>query len=58
MRKKIGSMLADKLRRAVAHETSYQQAKTKALAQLSAAFRLGGRKTSEREALHDRQNLR
>ena len=51
-------MLAHKLRRAVAHETSYQQAKTNALAQLSAAFRLGGRKTPEREALHDPQNLR
>jgi hypothetical protein len=58
MRTKISSMLAHKLRRAVAHETSYQQAKTNALAQLSAAFRLGGRKTPEREALHDPQNLR
>jgi hypothetical protein len=58
MRRNISARLVDELRNRAACETSYQQAKTKALAQLSAAFRLGGRKTSEREALHDRQNLR
>jgi len=51
-------MLADELQKAAARETAYRQAKTKALAQLSAPFRLGGGKMPAREALHDRQNLR
>jgi hypothetical protein len=42
----------------VARETAYQQAKAKALTQLSATFRLGGGKMPVREALHDRQDLR
>ena len=54
----ISSMLADELQKAVARETVYQQAKAKALAQLSAPFRLGGGKMPGRETLHDRQNLR
>jgi post-segregation antitoxin (ccd killing protein) len=54
----ISAMLADELQKAVARETEYQQAKAKALAQLSAPFRLGGGKMSRRETLHDRQNLR
>jgi hypothetical protein len=54
----ISAMLADELLRAVARETAYQQAQAKALAQLSAPFRLGGGKMPGREALHDRQNLR
>jgi hypothetical protein len=54
----ISSMLADELQKGVARETVYQQAKAKALAQLSAPFRLGGGKMPGRETLHDRQNLR
>jgi post-segregation antitoxin (ccd killing protein) len=54
----ISAMLADELQKAVARETAYQQAQAKALAQLSAPFRLGGGKMPGREALHDRQNLR
>jgi len=58
MRQNISAKLADELQEAVARETEYPQAKAKALAQLSAPFRLGGGKMSGREALHDRQNLR
>jgi hypothetical protein len=54
----ISAMLADELQKSVARETAYQQAKGRALAQLSAPFRLGGAKMPAREALHDRQNLR
>ena len=54
----ISAMLADELQKAIARETAYQQAQAKALAQLSAPFRLGGGKMPAREALHDRQNLR
>jgi len=58
MRRNISARLADELQKAVARETAYPQAKTRALAQLSAPFRLGGGKMPAREALHDRQNLR
>jgi hypothetical protein len=58
MRQDISATLADELQKAVARETAYQHAKAKALAQLSAPFRLGGGKMPGREALHDRQNLR
>jgi hypothetical protein len=58
MRQNISATLADELQKAVARETAYQQAKAKALAQLSAPFRLGGGKMPGREALHDQQNLR
>ena len=53
----ISAMLADELQKSVARETAYQQAKARALAQLTAPFRLGG-KMPERETLHDRQDLR
>jgi hypothetical protein len=58
MRQNISAMLADEVQRALVRETAYQQAKAKALAQLSAPFRLGGSRMSGRETLHDRQNLR
>ena len=58
MKRYIRAMLADELRKAAARETPYRQAKTKALAQLSAPFQLGGGKMPARETLHDRQNLR
>jgi len=54
----ISAMLADELQKSVERETAYQQAKARALAQLSAPFRLGGGKMPERGTLHDRQNLR
>jgi Family of unknown function (DUF6364) len=54
----VSAMLADELRRIVAEETQYEQAKAKALAQLNSPFRLGGAKVANREALHDRQGLR
>jgi Family of unknown function (DUF6364) len=57
-RTSVSAMLADELRNIVARETDYQQARTKALAQLNSPFRLGGGKMPIRESLHDRQNLR
>src|SRR5471030_113961 len=54
----VSAMLADELRKIVAEDMQYEQAKTKALAQLSSPFRLGGAKVANREALHDRQGLR
>ena len=51
-------MLAEKLRSMVEAETVYQTGKARALAQLSAPFRLGGAKITSREALHDRQGFR
>jgi hypothetical protein len=57
-RTSVSAMLADELRNIVARETDYQQARTKALAQLNSPFRLGGGKMPNRESLHDRQNLR
>jgi post-segregation antitoxin (ccd killing protein) len=54
----ISAVLADELQKSVERETAYRQAKARALAQLSAPFRLGGGKMPERETLHDRQNLR
>ena len=58
MRRNTSARLAGELQEAIAREIAYQQAKTKALAQLSAPFRLGGGKMPARETLHDRQNLR
>ena len=57
-RTSVSAMLADELRNIVVRETEYQQARTKALAQLNSPFRLGGGKMPNRESLHDRQNLR
>ncbi len=57
-RTSVSAMLADELRNIVARETEYEQARAKALAQLNAPFRLGGKKMPDRESLHDRQNLR
>jgi len=54
----VSAMLADELRKIVAHDAAYEQAKTKALVYLSSPFRLGGAKVASREALHDRQGLR
>jgi hypothetical protein len=57
-RTSVSAMLASELQNIVARETEYEQAKAKALAQLSSPFRLGGGKMANREALHDRQDLR
>jgi len=42
----------------VGRESAYEQAKIKALANLDSPFRLGKEGIADREALHDRQNLR
>jgi hypothetical protein len=54
----VSAMLADELRRMVGDGASYEQAKVKALAQLSSPFRLGGEQVTDRESLHDRHGLR
>jgi hypothetical protein len=54
----VSAWLADEMRRIVAEESPYDQAKAKALAQLDSPFRLGGARVANREALHDRQGLR
>ena len=54
----ISAMLASELHQIVERESRYEQAKTKALALLRSPFRLGGAKITDREALHERQNLR
>lgn len=54
----ISAMLAGELRRIVEAEETYDQAKRKALSHLRAPFRLGGAGITNREALHDRENLR
>ena len=53
----VSAMLACELRNIVAREKEYEQARVKALAQLSAPFRPGG-KMPNRDALYDRQSLR
>jgi hypothetical protein len=59
----VSAMLADELQRLVASEVTYEhvtyaQAKARAQAQLNAPFRMGGARLTNREALHDRQELR
>ena len=49
----VGSLLEDTLQSIVERETEYEQAKRKALARLSAPFRLGGGIALNRESLHD-----
>ena len=55
----VSGLLAAELQKLVQNDEKYQQAKTKALAFLaSPPFRLGGKGIGNREALHDRENLR
>jgi hypothetical protein len=54
----ISAMLAQELTRIADRESEYELARRRALARLSAPFRLGGQKPLPREALHDRANLR
>ena len=49
----VGSLLEDTLQNIVERETEYEQAKRKALAQLSAPFLFGGGIALNRESLHD-----
>jgi hypothetical protein len=54
----ISALLAQELARLVDREAAYAQARTKALAFLQKPFHLGGTGILNREALHDRQDLR
>jgi hypothetical protein len=54
----ISGVLAQELGRLVDGQEAYAQAKRKALVYLQSPFRLGGTGIRDREALHERQNLR
>jgi hypothetical protein len=54
----ISALLAQELARLVDREAAYAQAKARALAYLQNPFHLGGAGITNREALHDRQDLR
>lgn len=54
----VSALLAQELGRLVDREAAYAQARTKALAHLEKPLHLGGTGIANREALHDRQNLR
>ena len=54
----VSALLTDELKRLVAEDEAYEQAKVKALARLRQPFHLGGARIRNREALHDRQGLR
>jgi hypothetical protein len=54
----ISAMLADELRKMVARENAYEQARMKAVALLDSPFQLGGAKAARRQDLHDRRGLR
>jgi len=53
----VSAMLAGELVRIVESDTTYEQAKSRALARLRAPFHLGGR-IADRDSLHDRRHLR
>ena len=53
----VSKMLGDELIRLVEAAETYDQARRNAMTLLEKGFRLGG-SPSEREALHDRQDLR
>jgi phage gpG-like protein len=54
----LSRLLADDLAAHVAQAAQYEQAKQQALAWLEQKFHMGGKGIQNREALHDRQNLR
>ena len=54
----VSSLLAGELQKLVAAETAYQQAHSKALAIMNSPFPLGGKGVVDRQALHERENLR
>jgi uncharacterized protein (DUF2126 family) len=54
----LSKLLAEDLATQVSQAQQYEQAKQQALAWLEQKFPLGGEGVKNREALHDRQNLR
>ncbi|MDD5330288.1 MAG: hypothetical protein PHX38_09805 [Sulfuricella sp.] len=54
----LSRLLADDLAEQVAQAQQYELSKRQALAWLEQKFPLGGEGVKNREALHDRQNLR
>jgi hypothetical protein len=54
----ISAMLAAQLRNLIEREAEYSTAKVKALSLLDSPFHLGGRRTANRQDLHERQSLR
>ena len=54
----VSAMLAAELRNLIEREAEYAMAKVKALSLLDSPFHLGGRRTANRQDLHERKNLR
>jgi len=54
----VSKLLSDELERLVTESERYAQAKRSALAALKKGFHMGGRVTTTRVELHDRQGLR
>jgi post-segregation antitoxin (ccd killing protein) len=54
----VSSLLAEELRKLVERDSTYQQAKQRALSRLGTPFHLGGAKLPARESLHERKDLR
>ncbi|MDO9263738.1 MAG: hypothetical protein Q7U02_07215 [Desulfosalsimonadaceae bacterium] len=54
----VNKMLADNLKALVDQSERYSAARKKALCDLEKGFHLGGQELPDREALHDRKDLR
>jgi hypothetical protein len=54
----VSSLLAEELQKLVASETAYQKAQASALALLKSPLPLGGKGIADRQALHERKDLR
>jgi hypothetical protein len=54
----VSELFAEELQRIVGRERSYEKAKRRARARLRSPFHLGGEGIKDRDALHDRKNLR
>lgn len=54
----ISGLLAAELQRITAADAAYQKAQSKAIAHLNSPLPLGGHGIQDRDALHDRKNLR
>lgn len=54
----VSGLFAEELQRIVERDAAYEKAKRRALADLRSPLHLGGKGIVDRDALHDRKNLR
>jgi hypothetical protein len=54
----VSAMLAAQLRNLIERAAEYSMAKVKALSLLDSPFHLGGRRTADRQDLHERKRFR